>query len=387
MRLHHYVTDSLLLAVVKIISLSLFFIFLTSCVHTTDNHQPDYRKKLKDREEVFNEIARQILKSKKRRVVIIDFTDKDGKKIEGEDKDVAEEMAVSLNKIIGEQVWIESGESLMNALEKHGIIKNGKIDSELAREFWQTRGIEVVITGYLEPHRNETKYFITLLGVKDNKLIHRPFIDSWKKKNTVNTKGGPSPEPISSSHGVCRVPPFYAKEDISNFLNSHNPAPVTLADVAKILESALKKAEFENTAYSLLPEAEGFVLVSSAKEFKLFPDGVPMWSNNRGKNLQHFFSDLSIEYFSGRKANIHQVVCVIVTSGAISNNNPVMTFKEAKKLSLNREITVPNDLYEIDYNKKRHKCKVLLYAYDDKKNPLGDTISIRKLLHKTQFWD
>ncbi|MCI5137128.1 MAG: hypothetical protein D3922_01640 [Candidatus Electrothrix sp. AR1] len=275
----------------------------------------------------------------------------------------------------------------MNALEEHGVIRNGTIvNNELARKFWQKMRIEIVITGWLDPRLNETRYKITLLdAVNGNKMNNRDHLGSLQLKGTT-TRGSQSSELIKTSQDNCSVPIPSAEKRISqHFLNSHEHK--TLADVGKTLETALKNVGFKKTAYFLVPE--GFALVSSADEFEFSVDGTPMQSNAIEDNFFRFFKNYIKVLFLPEKPNAYQVVCVIVTSGEVfyQQGKEKMSFKKAEDSIGSGALTIPNDLKNKEYNEKEYECRVLLYVYDDKKNPSGDKINIRERLQNTGFWE
>ncbi|MCI5189021.1 MAG: hypothetical protein D3905_04315 [Candidatus Electrothrix sp. AS4_5] len=406
MRLHYFRNALVSLTVTRILSIALLFtIILTGCVSNPTNSTVTEYKGAAQGEKVFHDIAQEIIQSKKRTVAIIDFPNKDGKKIE-DGEHVAEYMAVSLKEIIGsnkKKVWIENGKSLMNALERHRIIKNGTItNKEQAKRFWQKKGIEAVITGILEPHHNEIGFLIELYDVQNNKVIHQ-FKGNLLRKDKYTTRGSQSSGSTKTSDDVYRPPIPSANEKISShFLNSYEDA--TLEAVGEALEEALSNADFKHTAYLEVPE--GFAIVSSPQELRFSFDGtrIPFKAtiaDNFRRLVKAFKEDPFFRtvklYCSPKIPNVYQIVCVIVTSGrAYYKDQPEITFKKAQNLVIKGEATFLKELKNKKYNKEEHVCTVLLYAFEEdssgKKirfvslNDPHNKIDIKELLQKTKFW-
>ena len=162
----------------------LLTIILTGCasypIHPITTEYGNVRLEAKT---VFSDIKQKITASKKGKVAIIDFPvaiapvagkDENGEMIKA-GENIAKNMAVHLEQKMGrEGIRIESGQSLMNDLQENRIIENGKIaNKELAKSFWQNRGIEVVITGDLKMRLNGVDFSIELYDVQDDKVIHQ----------------------------------------------------------------------------------------------------------------------------------------------------------------------------------------------------------------------
>ncbi|MCI5120034.1 MAG: hypothetical protein D3908_02345 [Candidatus Electrothrix sp. AUS4] len=350
--------------------------------------------------DVFNDIAYKIITSKKRTVAIIDFPDKDGQMIK-EGENVAKNMGVILKQKIGiDNVWVESGKSFMNILEKNRIIENGKIaNKELAKRLWQNMGIEAVITGVLDPHINGIGFSIELYDVQNDKVIQQ-YKGIWPKGDAIAAKGSQSPQSTDISRGPWTPPiPSDYQEISQHFLSSYKHA--TLEDVGKALQTALENAGFKTT---YLPVPEGFALVSNDVGFQFSFDGVPALPNTtKAINLLKLLEDLGRHPFKtffkgwilGTPEHYRGVVCVIVTSGKVWEQGQ-MTFEEAQNLITLGRTTIPDALKNQEYNEEKHKCMALLYAFEEDPSgdgirfiPLGDNrIHIRnKSLQKTGFFD
>jgi len=381
----------------RVIKISLLLtIILTGCATPPTIVEYDGTS---ERDKVFNNIAQEIIKSKKRTIAIIAFTNFDGKKIE-EGEDVVEDMALFLNQRIGiEKVWVESGKSLMNVLEKQRIIENGKItNKEQAKRLWLKMGIEVVITGILDPHPNWMGYLIELHDVQDDKMI-RQFNGIWQGEDAITMKGTQTPESTGTSRGAWAPPTPSDYEKISqHFLNSHKHA--TLADVGNALQAALKNEGFKTTYFAV---PEGFALVSSADDFRFSLAGIPPPNATKGSNALNLLKALKKDFWKtsfkiwilgSPEQQFYQVVSVIVTSGDVWEQRQ-MKFKEARNLI--GGATIPEALKNQEYNEEKYKCMALLYAFE--KDPSGDEIRfislndtdnpihIRKHLQQTGFWD
>ena len=387
----------------RVIRISLLLtIILTGCATPhADKTVPKYDTK-STQDEVFQEIADTIDKSNKRTVAIIDFPHREsGKKIE-KIEELVEKMAASLKKTIGKKkkkVWIRSGKSFMNVLETKRIIENGEIkDKERAKKLWQKMGIEVVITGSLVPGPNGTDYLIRLDDVQNDKMIEQ-LRGYWKGEDVATTRGGQSSGSIKTSDKEYRPQTPSAEEEISPDFFSHKPA--TLEDVGKALEKALRRDDFNNTAYLLVPE--GFAIVSSPKKLKFSFDGTPIKETiddnflRLTKALENSSWLNRFKFsFVGPRPDLYQVVCVVVTSGqAYYEDEPEITFKKAKKLVVNgKGTTFPKELKNKKYNKDEHVCTALLYAFkEDSSGKIQfvslsdfDNFNIRERLAKTGFW-